>query len=95
MVDYEDLIQKYGIKHFLLDQYSLKKNPPKLLLIVWRYQQIINEFKPDIVHAQMQMGIKIAKLFKLGKLYKLVSSLHCIFEPNTAVMGWAEPNHCD
>ncbi|MDJ0594190.1 MAG: glycosyltransferase family 4 protein [Pleurocapsa sp. MO_226.B13] len=88
--EYEDLIQSYGIKHFLLDQYSLKKNPLKLLRTAWRYQQIINEFQPDIVHAQMLMGVRLAKLFKLGKPYKLVSSLRCTFERDTAIMGWAD-----
>lgn len=88
--EYEDLVQSYGIEHFLLDQYALKKKPFKLLRTVWRYQQIINEFKPDIVHAQMLMGVRIAKLFKLGKSYKLVSSLRCTFEQDTAIMGWAD-----
>lgn len=88
--EYEQLISNYGIKHYLLAHTSIKKNPIKLLKVARHYRQIIDDFKPDIVHAQMSPGMKLAKLFKLEKSYGLVSSIRCSFDPDTVVMGWAD-----
>ena len=88
--EYEQLLSNYGIRHYTLAHTSIKTNPIKLLKTSRRYRQIIEDFKPNIVHAQMIPGMKLAKLFKLEKSYGLVSSVRCSFEPGTAVMGWAE-----
>jgi glycosyltransferase involved in cell wall biosynthesis len=86
--EYETLIGSFKIKHFQLDQ---SRTPVNLLKAVWRYQQIVKEFQPDIVHAHMMTGVVLAALLRKVSLpYSLVSTVHNEFQRSAILMGLAD-----
>ncbi len=55
--EYEELMARYGVRHFKLDQ---TRTPINLLKATARYRAIAQEFQPDIVHAHMMTGVVLA-----------------------------------
>lgn len=47
----------------------------------------MKEFNPDIVHAQMVTGALLAKILKIKHSYKLVTTVHNIFDKQSMIMG--------
>lgn len=85
--EYEQLLARYGVKHF---EFNQEKKPINLIKAAWRYRAIAHEFQPNIVHAHMTAGIVIAKVLKANSKYKLVSTVHNEFQRNAILMGWAD-----
>ncbi|MGA7935254.1 MAG: glycosyltransferase family 4 protein [Kovacikia sp.] len=85
--EYEALLEHYGIHHFFIDQ---SRTPRKLIQAIKRYQAIIEEFQPDIVHAHMMTGVILAKLLKGRQKYALVSTVHNEFQRSAIFMGLAD-----
>lgn len=84
---YENLLQQYGVKHFTLDQ---TRTPLNIIRAARRYQAIVKEFEPDIVHAHMMTGVVIAYLCRGKNSYALVSTVHNEFQRFAVLMGLAE-----
>ena len=85
--EYEQLLEKSNIKHYLLDQ---KRTPISLLLAIGRLQNIIKEFQPDIVHCHMMTGIVLAKLLHRPQKFRLVAHIQNVHQPSSILMGLAE-----
>lgn len=85
--EYEKLLGQYGVKHFNLNQ---TRKPLNLLKAARNYQQIVQEFQPNIVHAHMMTGIVLARCLRGRNGYGLVSSVHNEFQRSSVLMGWAE-----
>lgn len=85
--EYEALLARHGVRHIRLDQ---EPKPSKLLSMCWRFNQIIQKEKPDIVHAHMMTGVLIARLVRLGRSYRLVSTVHNEFQRSATVMSLAD-----
>ncbi|TFI56280.1 glycosyltransferase [Mastigocladus laminosus UU774] len=86
---YENLLAKYGVKHYLLDQ---RRKPINLIKAAISYQGIVKEFQPNIVHGHMMTGVILAAfLRKKGKnRYGLVSTVHNEFQRSSIFMGLAD-----
>jgi glycosyltransferase involved in cell wall biosynthesis len=85
--EYEELMARYGVKHFNLDQ---TRTPINLLQAAARYRVIAQEFQPDIVHAHMMTGVVLARALRAGFGYGLVSTVHNEFQRSAVLMGWAD-----
>ena len=85
--EYEALLENYGVNHFSLDQSRTLFN---LVKAAQSYQSIINQFKPEIVHAHMMTGVVLAKILKGRAKYRLVSTVHNEFQRSAILMGWAD-----
>lgn len=85
--EYEELFTSYGIKHWQLNQ---ARQPLNILKAAWCYQQIVQKFQPDIVHAHMMTGVVLAGIFKSSCNYNLVSTVHNEFQRSAVVMGLAD-----
>ncbi|MFM2062177.1 MAG: hypothetical protein RLZZ507_1847 [Cyanobacteriota bacterium] len=85
--EYETLLTNHGICHFQLDQ---SRTPGNIIKAAWRYQEIIKEFQPDIVHAHMMTGVVLAGIFRNSGEYSLVSTVHNEFQRSAVLMGLAD-----
>ncbi len=86
---YENLLAKYGVKHYLLDQ---TRKPINLIKAAIGYKTIVKEFQPNIVHAHMMTGVILAAFLRnQGKnKYGLVSTVHNEFQRSSIFMGLAD-----
>jgi glycosyltransferase involved in cell wall biosynthesis len=85
--EFEVLLAKYGVQHFVLNQ---ARNPINLIKATRYYREIVREFQPDIVHAQMMTGVVLARLLKPGFNYALISTVHNEFQRSAVLMGLAD-----
>ncbi len=85
--EYEELLGRYGVRHFPLNQ---ARKPINLLKAAWRYRAIAREFQPDIVHAHMMTGVVLARALRAGFGYALVSTVHNEFQRSAVLMGFAD-----
>jgi glycosyltransferase involved in cell wall biosynthesis len=88
--EYQELLASYGVAHLQLEHTGLKSKPIELIKIAWRYRAIVREFQPDIVHAHQTPGVTLARFFRAGLRYGLVSSVQCVYEKGARAMGWAD-----
>jgi glycosyltransferase involved in cell wall biosynthesis len=84
---YEPLLDRYGVRHFHLDQ---SRQPLNLIKAIWNFRQIIQKFQPDIVHAHMMTGVVLAGILKESYGYNLVSTVHNEFQRSAVLMGLAD-----
>jgi glycosyltransferase involved in cell wall biosynthesis len=84
---YEELLSRYGARHFTIDQ---TRKPINLVKAASRYRATVQEFQPDIVHAHMMTGIVLARLLRAKFRYSLVSTVHNEFQRSAVLMGWAD-----
>ena len=85
--EYEELMARYGVRHFKLDQ---TRTPINLLKATARYRAIVQEFHPDIVHAHMMTAVVLASILRMGFGYAVVSTVHNEFQRSAVLMGWAD-----
>lgn len=85
--EYESLLERYGVRHFTLDQ---TRRPINLLQAAIRYRLIVQEFQPNIVHAHMMTGVVLARILRTKTNYTLVSTVHNEFQRSAILMGWAD-----
>jgi glycosyltransferase involved in cell wall biosynthesis len=85
--EYEELLTRYGARHFKLDQ---TRKPINLLKAASRYRTIVQEFQPDIVHAHMMTGVVLARILRAKTRYGLVSTVHNEFQRSAVLMGLAD-----
>jgi glycosyltransferase involved in cell wall biosynthesis len=85
--EYEELLLKYGVRHFELDQSRTLIN---IVKAARRYRTIVHEFQPDIVHAHMMTGVVLAKFLRTGAKYQLISTVHNEFQKSSITMGLAD-----
>lgn len=85
--EYEDLMERYGVRRFKLDQ---ARKPINLIQAARRYRVAIGEFQPDIVHAHMMTGVVLAHVLRYGANYALVSTVHNEFQRSAILMGLAD-----
>jgi len=85
--EYEELMARYGVMLFKLDQ---TRTPINLLKAAARYRAIAQEFQPDIVHAHMMTGVVLARALRVGFAYAVVSTVHNEFQRSAVLMGWAD-----
>lgn len=85
--EYEALLAKHRVKHVSLAQ---QPKPSKLASMCWQFSRLVSCEKPDVVHAHMMTGVLIAKMVRLGRSYRLVSTVHNEFQLSAKVMGLAD-----
>ncbi|BAZ79944.1 glycosyltransferase [Sphaerospermopsis kisseleviana CS-549] len=85
--EYETLLEKFGVKHYKLDQ---NRQPINILKAAVGYRKIVQEFHPDILHAHMMTGIVLARILKFRNQYTLVSTVHNEFQSASLLMGLSE-----
>lgn len=85
--EYEELMARYSVKHFKLDQ---TRTPLNLLKAAARYRTIAQRFQPDVVHAHMMTGVVLACTLRAGLEYAVVSTVHNEFQRSAVLMGWAD-----
>jgi glycosyltransferase involved in cell wall biosynthesis len=84
---HEATLKRYGIQHYDLHQSkSLAAAAPSAFAL----RRIIRDFKPDLVHAHMRMGLLLAWPWcKLSRI-PLVSHLHNVHDKESLLMGVAD-----
>nr|WP_242060472.1 glycosyltransferase family 4 protein [Aerosakkonema funiforme] len=85
--EYEDLLARFGISHYKLDQ---KRRPVSLFIAAKRFQDIVKEFRPDIVHCHMMTGILLARFLRGSAKYRLVAHIQNVHQRSSVLMGLAE-----
>jgi glycosyltransferase involved in cell wall biosynthesis len=85
--EYESLLVRYQVQHYYLNQ---QRRPLNLLKAAYRFQQIVQQFQPDVVHAQMVTGAVLAWVCKHRYSYALVSTVHNEFQRSARLMGLAD-----
>lgn len=82
--EFTKLLEQYGIPHYQLKQ---EKRGLHSIRTLSDFNKIMKEFNPDIVHAQMVTGALLAKILKIKHSYKLVTTVHNIFDKQSMIMG--------
>ena len=85
--EYEKLLAQYQVKHFQLNQTRTWRN---LVQAASQYRGIVQQVKPDIVHAHMMTGAVLARALKLWSQYGLVATVHNEFQESAKLMGLAD-----
>ncbi|ESA38653.1 group 1 glycosyl transferase [Leptolyngbya sp. Heron Island J] len=85
--EYESLLSQYKVKHFRLNQTRTWGN---LARAASQYRRIVQQVKPDIVHAHMMTGAVLARALKLWSRYGLVATVHNEFQESAKFMGLAD-----
>jgi len=85
--EYEDLLERSGVTHYTLDQ---KRRPISLFRATRRFQDIVGEFRPDIVHSHMMTGLVLARFLRGSAKYRLVSHIQNVHQRSSVLMGLAE-----
>src|SRR5215204_5516141 len=85
--EYETLLKRYNVKHFELDQTRKLAKFPRAIR---RYEAVVREFQPDIVHAHMMTGVVLARVLRAWAGYALVSTVHNEFQRHAILMGLAD-----
>jgi glycosyltransferase involved in cell wall biosynthesis len=85
--EYKNLLVNYGVQHFQLNQ---SRTPLNIIKAGWHYQEIVQEFQPDIVHAHMMTGVLLAWALRNGGKYSLISTVHNEFQRSAVLMGLAD-----
>jgi glycosyltransferase involved in cell wall biosynthesis len=89
--NYQNLLNEYGVQHYDLDQSRKFVTTFKALVTLYT---IIQDFQPDIVHVHMMTGLVLAKLLQPFGHYKLVSTIHNVYQKSSDLMGWADHAIC-
>lgn len=85
--EYEALMKRYGVQHFDLDQ---RRNPIVILNAAQKFNQIVRNFAPDIVHTHMMTGVVLAWVLRRNADYALVSTVHNEWQRSANWMGIAD-----
>ncbi|MDT3427290.1 glycosyltransferase involved in cell wall biosynthesis [Paenibacillus forsythiae] len=80
---YEELIARYNIRHYNLDQ---TRKPAQLMRAVFDFRRIVADFSPDIIHAHMMTGALLARYLKGFRKYKIVTHVHNEFQKSADFM---------
>lgn len=78
------LLAQRGIRHQLLDQED--RRPRKLLGLLWRFNRLLRDFKPDILHAHMMSGAVIGAVGGRLAGVPLVTTVHNAFDRHATLM---------
>jgi glycosyltransferase involved in cell wall biosynthesis len=84
---YEPLLERSGVRHFILDQ---SRRPVQILRSLLLFRRQIHDFKPDVVHAHMRTGLFIAWFWARIHSFALVAHVHNVHDRDSVVMGLAE-----
>jgi len=85
---YESLLERAGVQHFTLDQ---SRHPAKLLRAIPSFQQILLEFRPDVVHAHMRTGLLLAWFSRRNHSFALIGHIHNVHDRYASrLMGIAD-----
>ena len=82
---YVDLITQYGVKHLHLDQQW--RQPAVLIGALVRLRSIVEQMRPDIVHAHMMTGAMLAAAARVTSSFRLVTTVHNEFQQSSILMG--------
>ncbi|MGM3305968.1 glycosyltransferase family 4 protein [Anabaena sp. WFMT] len=85
--EYEKLLHKFGVRHYQIDQ---NRQPVNIIKAAVAYREIVQKFKPDIVHAHMMTGLVLAHSLRFRNKYALVSTVHNEFQRASLLMGLAQ-----
>ncbi len=84
---YEVLVERSRVTHYTIEQ---KRRPVSLFRAARRFQDIIREFRPDIVHCHMMTGMVLARFLRGSAKYRLVSHIQNVHQRSSVLMGLAE-----
>jgi glycosyltransferase involved in cell wall biosynthesis len=82
---YVDLITEHGVSHFHLDQQW--RQPIALIQAFLRLRSIVEQIRPDIVHAHMMTGAMLASATRLTNRVRLITTVHNEFQQSSILMG--------
>lgn len=85
--EYEKLLNKFGVKHYTINQ---NRQPINMIKAAVAYRAILQEFQPNIVHAHMMTGVVLASALRWGNRYTLVATVHNEFQRSSLLMGLAD-----
>jgi glycosyltransferase involved in cell wall biosynthesis len=85
--DFKALLEQHGVKVILLPQEPRLKLVPAMLK---RFNKLVSEFKPDIVHVHMMTGVLLAKASRMHRKYKIISTVHNEWQKTAILMGLAD-----
>ncbi len=85
--EYEDLMKRYGVQHFDLDQ---RRSAIVILNAAQKFNKIVRNFTPDIVHTHMMTGVILARVLRGNADYALVSTVHNEWQRSANWMGIAD-----
>jgi glycosyltransferase involved in cell wall biosynthesis len=85
--EYEKLLNKFGVKHYTINQ---NRQPINIIKAALGYRKIVAEFQPNIVHAHMMTGVVLASALRWGNGYNLVATVHNEFQRSSVLMGLAD-----
>jgi glycosyltransferase involved in cell wall biosynthesis len=82
---YVDLIGRYGVAHFHLEQPWRK--PVALSHAYFRLCSILRQLQPDIVHAHMVTGAILARAARSGGRFRLITTVHNEWQRSAILMA--------
>ncbi len=82
---YVDLVTQHGVSHFQLDQQW--RRPIVLIQALLNLRSIIEQARPDIVHAHMMTGALLAAAARVTGRFRLITTVHNEFQQSSILMG--------
>ncbi len=73
--DFVTYLAERGVRHYFLNQ---QRPHRRFLDIIRCFVSVVDEFKPDIVHAQMRTAVVVARVVAFSRRYRIVSSVHSL-----------------
>lgn len=83
--DFADVLAAHGVRFYDLDIQS--RSPANVLRVVGRFDTLLKDFKPDIVHAHMVAAAVVGRICKLRHKFRLVTTIHNSFDKQAILMG--------
>lgn len=84
---YEALLERFGVRHVLIDQ---ARRPLTVLRAIVAVRRLLRSARPDIVHAHMVTGYLLARILRPRSRWRLVASVHNEWQRSSALMGGAD-----
>jgi glycosyltransferase involved in cell wall biosynthesis len=82
---YVDLVTQHGVAHLQLDQQW--RRPAVLIQALVRLRSIVDQVRPDIVHAHMMTGAMLAAVARTPSRFRLITTVHNEFQRSSILMG--------
>ncbi|MFM0492477.1 glycosyltransferase family 4 protein [Paraburkholderia caledonica] len=80
---FEELLARHGVRHVLLPQ---SPRPLRVPAMAARFNRLVSQIDPDVVHAHMMTGALIARFGVPRRRFVLVTTVHNEFQKSATMM---------
>ncbi len=89
--DFIHILEENGGNFKILNQ---ERNLNNLVKMFYQFDKYLKELNPDVVNCHMMTGLILAKIFQKKYKYKIVSTVHNIYQKSSFLMKYSDAIVC-